>query len=407
MENSRKSNRDSIWTKKFVTMFIINILVNSSLYMVNTLVPKATASLNATITIVGIVSSTFAVTSLLSRPFVGASGNFLCSRTILRISVSILIMAYFLFGLAKSVPMMIAGRLMQGIGMAFVGPICLTIASNSIPQDKMASGIAIFSIGQASANAFGPAIGLWLASHFGYGPAFFIGSALMLVSLFLSEFVPKEKVHVRDRFRFSLNTIIAKEALAPGIIFFFLGGVYSCVVSYIVLYGESCGVENSGVFFTAYAVFVMISRFFSGRIGEKYGMSSVIIPGMLCYAISFYIISISHSTFMFIFAGAFSALGYGICQPSIQALCLVKVPDERRNVAGNTCYFGVDMGYMVMPTVAGTIITTVQNNGGTVTQGYIAMYRIMPVFILCALIIYIISEKPRMPKRNKIISRES
>lgn len=387
--NSHESSRESIWTRKFIIIFVINILVNSSLYMVNTLVPKATVDLNSTITIVGIVSSTFAVTSLLSRPLVGVSGNFLCSRTILQISVSILITAYFVFGLAQSVPMMIAGRLMQGIGMAFVGPICLTIASNSIPQEKMASGIAVFSIGQASANAFGPSLGLRLASRFGYGPAFFIGSALMLISLLLSAFIPKEKIQSQIKLKFSPSSIIAKEALAAGAIFFFLGGVYSCVVSYVVLYGESCGVENSGVFFTSYAVFVICSRFFSGKIGEKHGMSSVIIPGMLCYAISFYIISLSHTTLMFIFAGAFSALGYGICQPSIQALCMMQVPQNQRNLAGNTCYFGVDMGYMIMPSIAGAIVTKVQSNGGNVTQGYIAMYRIMPIFILCALILYV------------------
>lgn len=393
MVRNNKNRGRSIWTGKFLTIFTINILVNAGLYMVNTLVPKATASLNAPVTIVGVVASTFAVTSLLSRPFVGVSGSFLRSRTILRISVSILVAAYGLFGLAGSVSMMIVGRLMQGIGMAFVGPICLTIASNSIPRERMASGIAVFSIGQASANAFGPSIGLWLASNLDYGPAFFTGAALMLISLGLSLALPEDKPLNHQGFKLSLNTVFAKEALPAGVIFFFLGGAYSCVVSYVVLYGESCGIENCGIFFTAYAIFVMLSRLFSGKIGEKYGMSSVIIPGILCYAASFYIISISHTTAMFVFAGAFSALGYGICQPSIQALCMMQVPEERRNVAGNTCYFGVDVGYLVMPTIAGAIITAVQNQGGSVTEGYIYMYRIMPISILCALVIYIFTAK--------------
>lgn len=393
MVKSIRNSSRSIWTGSFITIFLINILVNSGLYMINTLVPKATSYLNAPVTIIGLVASTFAVTSLLSRPFVGASGLFFRSRTILCISVSVLVVAYGLFGLADSVLMMVTGRLLQGIGMAFVGPICLAIASNSLPRERIASGISIFSIGQASANAFGPSVGLWLAAQFGYGMAFFTGSLLMLIALFLSLSLPMDKPPARHRFRLSLNTFFSREALIPGVIFFFLGGAYSCIVSYVVLYGESCGIENCGVFFTAYAISVMFSRLFSGKIGEKYGMSSVIISGMICYALSFYIISFSHTTGMFIFAGAFSALGYGICQPSIQALCMMQVPEERRNAAGNTCYFGVDMGYLVMPTIAGAIVSTVQNCGGSITCGYAAMYRIMPVSILCALLIYVFASK--------------
>lgn len=383
-------NRESIWSANFLRIFVVNILVNASLYMVNTLVPKASADLNAPVTVVALVVSTFAVTSLVSRPFVGISGSIMRSRTILCISAGILAGTYGVFSLADNVPMMILGRLMQGIGMAFVGPICLTVASNSLPQHRLASGIAIFSIGQASANAFGPSIGLWLAEKAGYSLAFFTAASLMLLALFISLSLTRDEFTPSGTVKLSLNTFFAREALVPGIIFFFLGGAYSCVVSYVVLYGESCGIGNCGVFFTSYAIFVMLSRLISGRLGEKYGMSAVIISAMVFYAVSFYIISISRTTVMFIFAGAFSALGYGICQPSIQALCMMKVPGERRSVAGNTCYLGVDMGYLVMPSVAGAIVAGVQSRGGSITQGYVTMYRVMPVAIICALLIYLI-----------------
>lgn len=215
----------------------------------------------------------------------------------------------------------------------------------------------------------------------------------MLLALFISLTLAREDFVPSRRVKLSLDTFFAREALVPGIIFFFLGGAYSCVVSYVVLFGEYCGIENCGVFFTSYAVFVMLSRLISGRVGEKHGMSVVIVSAMVCYAVSFYVISISKTTEMFIFAGAFSALGYGICQPSIQALCMMRVSGERRSVAGNTCYLGVDMGYLIMPSVAGAIIAEVQSRRDSITQGYITMYRIMPAAILCALVIFLIYRK--------------
>ena len=323
----REKQKGSLWTGRFLTVFVINILVNVSLYMVNTLIPKLADYLAAPVAVIGAVVSMFAVTSLLARPFVGVSGSFLREELILRLSASVLVVAYALFGFARSVPVVIAGRLIQGVGMAFVGPVCLTLAANALPQSRISSGIAIFSIAQASANAFGPSIGLWLSARFGYTPAFLISSALMLGCLFLSFNLPRSEEPTREKLHLSVYSVISREALIPGIIFFFLGGAYSCIVSYVVLYGESCGVTNCGLFFTSYAVFVVLSRLISGRIGEKYGLSSVIVPAIICYAASFYFISISRSTLMFVLAGAVSALGYGVCQPSLQALSMLQVPD--------------------------------------------------------------------------------
>lgn len=390
MEAVLKKNKGSIWTRQFTTIFIINILVNVSLYMVNTLIPKISAYLQTPVALIGVVVSTFAVTSLLSRPFVGVSSLYVKDINILRISVSILIVTYALFGMAGNIYTVIAGRLLQGIGMSFVGPLCLCLASNYLPKNRIASGVAVFSIGQASANAIGPSIGLAIAEKFGYGLGFFLPSGLMLLALILSLTLTSEAEPTREKFRFSLYTFLAREALVPCIIFFFLGGAYSCIVSYVVLYGESCGIANCGVFFTSYAIFVMLSRLVSGKLGEKYGLSYVIITAIICYGISFYFLSISHTTLMFILAGAVSALGYGVCQPSIQAVCMMRVDESRRAVAGNTCYFGVDMGYLIMPTVSGAIVSTVQQKTGDITQGYISMFRIMPIAILIALIIYIL-----------------
>lgn len=361
--------------------------------MVNTLIPKFTEHLSSSVTIVGIVASAFAVTSILSRPLVGIVGTILRDRLILCISAAILMIAYGLFGFAKSVPAIAIGRLIQGAGMAFVGPICLTIASNSLPRDRIASGIAVFSIGQAAANAFGPSIGLWILSKIGYSAAFFTSSTIMLMALIISLTIPRGSDKKRISCKVSIESFIEKKALTPAIIFFFLGGAYSCIVSYIVLYGESRGIQNCGVFFSAYAVFVIISRFFSGRIGDKYGVFYVIVLGMICFFISFHVISVSSDIGMFIFAGAFSALGYGICQPSVQALCMMRVPEQRRNTAGNTCYLGVDVGYLAMPTVAGGIINYAQSGGKDLVESYIFMYRAISLAIVCALVIYIFSEK--------------
>lgn len=187
---------------------------------------------------------------------------------------------------------------------------------------------------------------------------------------------------------------------------FFLGGAYSCINSFVIIYGGICGVNQIGLFFTVYAVFVLFSRPFSGKIADKYGVDKVIIPGMLIFALSFFIISYARSLPMFLLAGAVSAFGYGICQPAIQTLCMTLVSKDRRGLAGNTNYIGVDIGYLTAPIIGGSLVTFMQKYGSTQVQGYAAMYRVMIIPVFIALVIFWIFRKKLTFKNQAVESDE-
>ena len=385
--------RQTIWNKAFVDIFIINIALNTGQYMMNTLIPKFAEHLGATATIIGMVSGMFAVTALGVRPIVGPATGYFKKNRLLAIAIGNIALAYICYGLSGSVPMLIVGRLLQGIGMGFLAPVLLALASNALPGSKMASGIGIYSLGQAIATAVGPSIGLALSGAIGYNSTFLIGAVIMGIVLVPALRLESGEPAREGKFKISLNNMIALEVIIPTIIMFFLGGTYSCINSFIVIYGEKCGVEQIGLFFTAYALCLLISRPISGKIADKYGMDKAIIPGILIYALSFIIISFSRSLPMFIFAGAVSAFGYGVCQPSIQAICMKLVSRERRGVAGNTNYIGVDSGFLLMPALAGYIVTFVLNQSNNEIFAYAVMYRVMTIPIFIALIIFLIKRK--------------
>ena len=137
--------RQTIWNKAFVDIFIINIALNTGQYMMNTLIPKFAEHLGATATIIGMVSGMFAVTALGVRPIVGPATGYFKKNRLLAIAIGSIALAYICYGLSGSVPMLIAGRLLQGIGMGFLAPVLLALASNALPGSKMASGIGIYS----------------------------------------------------------------------------------------------------------------------------------------------------------------------------------------------------------------------------------------------------------------------
>lgn len=385
--------KQTIWNKSFIDIFIINSVLNMGLFMMNTLIPKFAEHLGATATVVGMVSGIFAVTALSVRPIVGPATGYFKKNLLLAAAIGIFALAYICFGLSRNIPMIIVGRLLQGVGMGFLAPVLLALASDVLPSGKLASGIGVYSLGQAIAAALGPTIGLELSHVIGYNTTFLLGVVIMGFVFVLALRLESEKPARKEKFKISIDNMIAVEVIVPTIILFFLGGTYSCIGAFIVIYGEASGVDNIGLFFTAYAVFLLVSRPFSGKIADKYGMDKVVIPGILVYALSFIIVSFSRSLPMFILTGAVSSFGFGICYPSMQTICMKLVSKERRGVAGNTSYIGVDIGFLITPILAGSMVSLIQNHSKSEIFGYVVMYRVMTIPILIALVIFWINRK--------------
>lgn len=387
------SEKESIWTPFFLKLFIINALLNLGQFMMTALIPKFAEHLGASAAIIGVVSSMFAITALAVRPIVGPSTGYFRKNRLLATAIGIILAAFVCYSMASSISMIIVGRLLHGVGMGFLAPVILALASDALPNRKLASGIGIFSLGQAIATAIGPMVGLELVHEFGYQAAFITGSILMGIVLVLTLRLKTELPDRLTRFKVSLHDVVAIEVMIPTIIMFFLAGANSCIQAFILIYGGVNGVKEIGLFFMSYAVCVLFSRPISGRIADKYGIDKVIIPGIVLFALSFVVISFSHTLPMFLIAGGISAFGYGICFPSIQTLCIKLVTKRRRGVASNTTYIGVDLGYLITPTIAGLIVTFVQEQSGNEVAGYAAMFRFMTIPIFISLLIFLIKRK--------------
>lgn len=393
----------------FISIFLMNLILQMGQYMMNSLVPKYAHYLGAGAATVGTVSSMFAVTALAVRPISGPAIDCFCKKRMLTLSAGIIFLSFLIYGISKSIPMLIFGRLIHGIGIGMIGPLALATAGECLPEEKMSSGIGVFALGQAAATALGPGTGLALSQKFGYSATFFICSGLVALSCVPQLVLMKTKPASCDKpYRISTNNIFARETLSSFSIILFLGISYSCINSYMIIYGSARGVAQIGLFFSAYAAALLVSRPVSGILSDKYGIATTLIPGFLLFAAAFFLISYSSNLTMFIIAGVVSAFGYGTITPNIQAMGMRKASPERRGVVANTIYMGMDIGVLVGGPISGLICEFVQKTTGDYIFGYSAMYRIMviPVAISAAAYAFSLKKSRRALRSNtKCFSR--
>jgi MFS family permease len=371
-----------IWNPVFVRVFIVNMLAQYGVYSMNTLSAPYASSLGAAATIVGLVSSFFALTAmifkLVSAPAIDAFNR----KKVLILSLGIMLASFVGYSLSATIPMLMFSRLLTGVALAFVPTCCIAIASDALPSKRMSTGIGFFALGTVITQAIAPAAGLKLVNMVGYNATFAVLAVLIVLTML---FAATMKVENRPagQFRFSVQSIFAKEVLVPSVILMLMNMVFCNVNAFLVLFGEHQGVDSAhiGYFFTMLAATMVFSRPMIGKLADAFGSGKVILVSMVCFAASFLVISNSRTMSMFLLSGFLSAFGYAGSQPALMAVCMKSVPMERRGAAGCTSYIGQDIGNLAGPELAGAIIES---------MGYVSMWRLMIAPIGIAMLVAIL-----------------
>ncbi len=86
-------------------------------------------------------------------------------------------------GLANSIPTLIAGRAVQGLGAAFVLPATLSIVTNAFPREERGKAIAVWTAVGGVGIGLGPAIGGYLVDRWDWSAAFWIHLPIIAIAL--------------------------------------------------------------------------------------------------------------------------------------------------------------------------------------------------------------------------------
>jgi MFS family permease len=110
------------------------------------------------------------------------------------------------------------------------------------------------------------------------------------------------------------------------------------------------------MFFLVYAVAVLVSRLFVGRIHDRQGDNAIIYPALAVFAAGLGLLALEPAVWSIAAAGVLSGLGFGSLTPSVQAIAVTEAPEMRLGTATSTFYLMLDLGVGVGPVVLGALL---------------------------------------------------
>ncbi|MRG85264.1 MFS transporter [Salinibacillus xinjiangensis] len=338
-------NPDKIWTRDFVLICLANFFIFLGFQMTLPTIPLFVEQLGGSDQLIGMIVGVFTFSALALRPYAGHALEDKGRQFVYMTGLAIFVIAVGSYAFAASIVFLFIMRVLQGLGWGFSTTATGTIATDIIPPKRRGEGMGYFGLSGNIALAFGPSLGLTLAGMMSFTYLFLICAAMGFIAFLLSSRIHYKKVekspHKSTTVKFD---IFEKTALQPATLLFFITVTFGGIASFLPLYAEQKGIEGIELYFLTFAIFLMISRTFAGKIYDQKGHLYVFLPGTSCIFTAMILLSWLPSTFVMLVAAGLYGLGFGSVQPALQAWSVEKAPDNRKGMANATFFSFFDLG---------------------------------------------------------------
>lgn len=427
MTDAKNNNMWSVLGVLIIGTFIS--ILNSSL--INIALPKMMAVFSVSLVSIQWVVTAYTIALGAVIPLSGYLSDVLGSKKLYIWALALFTLGTFLCGMAWSNNSMIAFRVIQGLGGGLIGPVGTAILFRTVPPEKMGLAMGLYGVSAMAAPAIGPTLGGYVIASLSWRVLFyisvpfgilgvimgilmlnetptrppgkfdtigFITSTVGLISIFytlgkwtsinwgemgypllltlgifcLILFVINELSHpnpLLDLRILKIYDFTAWTLVASVLGMVMIGITYLIPIFLQNIAGYSAIQTGMLLFPSAIATAVMMPV--SGRLFDKYGYRSVMIPGLALLAAASYPFAFlnpdtSSGTINFLMILRGAALGMAMMPPS--ALSMKSIPKHLINQASSL----TNIIRQVAGTISVALITTMLQRGITLNSAQIA-----------------------------------
>lgn len=180
-----RSGRVSLFLVTTTVMIgMIMAIIDASI--VNVALVKMAGNLGASIDEIGWVATGYILSNVIVMPLNGYLTAVLGRKNFYAASVAIFTIASLLCGTATNVWVLVAYRVLQGLGGGALMPTAQAIMFESFPPEKRGQSMALFGLAAMVGPALGPTLGGYIIQNYTWPLIFFINIPLGILGFFMT-----------------------------------------------------------------------------------------------------------------------------------------------------------------------------------------------------------------------------
>lgn len=356
-------------------------------------VPLYARSLGADTVQIGIINSAFLLMAgLLSLPL-GMLSDRVGRKTLASLGLIILSMTSFLLYFSRTPAQMVWIYLLFGVGLAAFGPTMMSMVADISPATHLGRSYGWYTTALYSSMTLGPALGGYIAQHFGFREVFLSSGVIIFLIIWLLLFLLPGATSLQSaegsgqRQKTGVAGELMRNRPLLGCWLATLGGCFGLgmFVTYLPLHAQNQGltVGQIGLVFALQGLANAISRIPFGHLSDKVAnRKNLVVLGFVGFAASMGGFGLAHGITAFLCYSIAFGTSMGLAFTSIGALIAEAVPPSQRGLAMggyNTCiYFGM----MLSSAVMGPIIKAIDFVNAFLIAGAINLFLIGIFYLL-------------------------
>jgi MFS family permease len=272
-----------------------------------------------------------------------------------------------------------------------------------LPERRRAEGIGYWGMSTMTAIAVAPGLGFWMY-RFGWGWLCAEVALLNLVMFAIARRL-REITATADRPKdaFFGRHMVEWRVLWVAMALFLCSFGYGGIMSFVAVLAEEHGIAPKSIFFTAFAVVVLGTRLFSGRLADRIGPRRVFLPCLALVTVGITLTAVARSRGELVFAAVIFGLGLGNMYPAFVAHIFKHVNPARRGAAFGSILAAFDTGIGAGSIALGAVAGHLGLRGAFGAAAALSAFAI-PYFLWAERRFLLREAAPAGPKSNREIT---
>jgi MFS family permease len=346
--------RDRLFTPRFFVMCGYSFTVFLSAFQLFPTAPFHILALGGGTSAAGLFLGALTYASAFSAPVTGSlSDRFGPRRVLIVASVAITVFT-LAYAVVPSYKLMLPLVLVHGVFWSGLLTGSAAYTTNILPESRRGEGIAYWGLSTIAAIAVAPSIGFWVF-HYGWSALCLETAALNVVMACIAWSLPPDPPRAAPAHP-PHRRLIEWRVLVLSFTLFLYSFGYGGVTSFTALYADANGVSPKGIYLTALAVVILLTRPLSGRLGDRFGYRRVLLPCLVLIAIGLSLLVFGGTKPWLVASAGVFGVGFGTAYPTFAGYVMRNVSAARRGAAFGAILACFDTGIGTGSTTLGWII---------------------------------------------------
>ena len=350
------------FSKDAVLVLVASFFYMSCPMIVTPVITGFTGALGGTGFVMGVIGGLVNLVSRGCRPVAGNLADRMDEYHLALIGSGLMLVGCIGYCLSSSIPMLVAARVINGIGYACCSVSMSTWLSLLLPKDKVGSGMGIYGTVQALGMAVAPAFGIKVQSIWGYRAVFAVAVLFAFATILVTLVIKNHGVedHSQDEPQEKRIRFIDSKVAPIALIVMLFTIPYLATQSFLISYVQAKSLTvDTALFFPLYAVVLVALRAGFRNYFDRVPYRRFLFISIISSVLALLSLNCMTSDVLLIAAAVFMAGGYGIMCSVSQAGAILLAGPGRRGIANSTYYVGIDLGAALGAMIGGVLYGSV------------------------------------------------